>query len=67
MIITFGILGPWIAVHYSWRWLYFITSGFGIVAWVLLLVYVPESRKARSKEELGKNSRSRLVYLLDVF
>ncbi|KAJ4394047.1 hypothetical protein N0V93_003264 [Gnomoniopsis smithogilvyi] len=53
MIITFGILGPWIAVHYTWRWLYFITSGFGIVAWILLLVYVPESRKARSKEELA--------------
>lgn len=63
MIITFGILGPWIAVHYTWRWLYFITSGFGIVAWILLLLYVPESRKARSKEELGKISNFQVVTL----
>lgn len=52
MIVTFGILSPWISVNYTWRWVYFITSGIGIVAWLFLLALVPESRRQRSKEEL---------------
>ncbi|KAI3395996.1 hypothetical protein diail_567 [Diaporthe ilicicola] len=53
MIITFGILAPWISVNYTWRWVYFITSAIGIIAWFFLLAFVPETRKQRSKEELA--------------
>lgn len=52
MIVTFGILAPWISVNYTWRYVYYITSGIGIVAWLFLIGLVPESRKQRSKEEL---------------
>lgn len=53
MIVLFGILGPWIATNYTWRYVYFITSAIGIVAWLALLVLVPETRVLRSKAELA--------------
>jgi predicted MFS family arabinose efflux permease len=53
MIIVFGILAPWISVNYTWRWVYFITSALGIFAWFFLIAFVPESRRQRSKAELG--------------
>lgn len=53
MIITFGILAPWISVNYTWRWVYFITSAIGIFAWFFLIAFVPESRRQRTKAELG--------------
>lgn len=61
MIVTFGILAPWISVNYTWRWVYFITSGIGILAWLFLIALVPESRRQRSKEELSA-SRRRLTF-----
>lgn len=57
MIVTFGILGPWIAVNYTWRYVYYITSAIGIVAWIFLIFFVPETRVVRSKEELGMSAR----------
>lgn len=53
MIITFGILAPWISVNYTWRWVDVITSAIGIFAWFFLIAFVPESRKQRTKAELG--------------
>lgn len=53
MIVLFGILGPWIAVNYTWRYVYFITSAIGILAWLGLIAYVPETRVSRSKAELA--------------
>ncbi|KAI7775820.1 hypothetical protein LA080_006234 [Diaporthe eres] len=53
MIITFGILAPWISVNYTWRWVYYITSAIGIFAWFFLIAFVPESRRQRSKAELA--------------
>ncbi|KAJ4390954.1 hypothetical protein N0V93_004553 [Gnomoniopsis smithogilvyi] len=53
MIVTFGILAPYISTEYTWRWVYLITSGIGIFAWIFLIAFVPESRKMRSKEELS--------------
>ena len=53
MLVLFGVLSPWIAANYSWRWIYWITSGLCLVAWVGLIFLVPETRKLRSKEELG--------------
>lgn len=53
MIVLFGILGPWISVNYTWRYVYFITSAIGILAWAGLILFVPETRVVRSKEELS--------------
>lgn len=53
MIVLFGTLSPWLAVNHTWRWVYFITSGIGIFAWIFIILLVPESRVERSKEELG--------------
>lgn len=61
MIITFGILAPWISVNYTWRWVYYITSAIGIFAWFFLIAFVPESRRQRSKAELGEYLASNLI------
>ncbi|OAA65699.1 major facilitator superfamily transporter [Niveomyces insectorum RCEF 264] len=53
MMAVFGVLGPYIAVNYTWRWLYFITSGACVLAWILLICFVPETRVVRSKQELN--------------
>ncbi|PKS12348.1 hypothetical protein jhhlp_001648 [Lomentospora prolificans] len=53
VIIALGIAAPYVAANYTWRWLYFITSGLGILAWILLIVGLPETRWKRSKEELS--------------
>lgn len=52
MIVLFGILAPYISTNYTWRWVYLITSGIGVFAWLFLIAFVPESRRMRSKEEL---------------
>lgn len=44
---------PIIVHRLSWRWIYYITSGVGIVAWLLLIAFVPETRYFRSDAELG--------------
>ncbi|CAK7218216.1 hypothetical protein SBRCBS47491_003434 [Sporothrix bragantina] len=53
MMTIFGILSPYIAVEHSWRWIYLITSAVGVLAWILLIVFVPETRIVRSKQELN--------------
>ena len=53
MMTVFGIVGPYIAVNYTWRWLYWITSGGGILAWIGLILFVPETRTMRTKAELS--------------
>jgi MFS family permease len=54
IIITgLGTVSPYIASNYDWRWLYFITSGFAVLAWLLLLIFLPETRWMRSREELS--------------
>jgi MFS family permease len=53
-ITLLGIVSPYIASNYSWRWLYFITSGLGIIAWIGLIFFLPETRWTRSKEALSK-------------
>ena len=54
IIIGLGIASPYVAANYTWRWLYYITSGFGFIAWLLLVAFLPETRWTRSKEELGR-------------
>ncbi|ERT00551.1 hypothetical protein HMPREF1624_03925 [Sporothrix schenckii ATCC 58251] len=53
MMTIFGMLSPYIAVEHSWRWIYLITSSVGVLAWVLLIAFVPETRVKRSKQELN--------------
>lgn len=53
VITILGIVTPYIASVHDWRWIYYITSGGGIVAWLLLIVFLPETRWTRSKEELS--------------
>lgn len=53
VIIALGIAAPYIAANHTWRWLYYITSGFGILAWLLLIAGLPETRWPRSKPELS--------------
>ncbi|KAI6351107.1 hypothetical protein MCOR25_010137 [Pyricularia grisea] len=52
LIISVGIATPYIAANYSWRWIYWITSGFGVFAWVLLLGFMPETRFTRCTKAL---------------
>lgn len=54
IIIGLGIAAPYIAANYDWRYLYYATSGLGIIAWIMLGVLLPETRWTRSKEMLGK-------------
>ncbi|EFQ34331.1 major facilitator superfamily transporter [Colletotrichum graminicola] len=53
IIIALGVLAPWISSNYTWRWMYYITSGLGIVAWGVVIAFVPETRWTRSQEELS--------------
>ncbi|KAL0933671.1 major facilitator superfamily transporter [Colletotrichum truncatum] len=59
IIIGLGVAAPWVSANYTWRWLYYITSGLGILAWALLIAFLPETRWSRSQEELsGQNASS---------
>ncbi|KAF6803704.1 major facilitator superfamily transporter [Colletotrichum sojae] len=53
IIIGLGVATPWLSANYTWRWIYYITSGLGVVAWALLIAFLPETRWTRSKEELS--------------
>ncbi|KAK2017442.1 major facilitator superfamily transporter [Colletotrichum eremochloae] len=53
IIIALGVLAPWVSSNYTWRWMYYITSGLGIAAWGLVIAFLPETRWSRSPEELS--------------
>ncbi|KAK9778034.1 putative Major facilitator superfamily domain-containing protein [Seiridium cardinale] len=53
IIIGLGIAAPYVAANFTWRILYFVTSGFGILAWGLMIAFLPETRWKRGKEELS--------------
>lgn len=54
IIIALGIAAPYISANYNWRYLYYATSGAGIIAWLLLIALLPETRWTRSTQMLGK-------------
>ncbi|KAJ4424439.1 hypothetical protein N0V82_000961 [Gnomoniopsis sp. IMI 355080] len=60
IIIGLGIAAPYIAANYDWRYLYYATSGLGIVAWLLLGAILPETRWTRSKELLAGKPEEKL-------
>ncbi|KAH9887514.1 major facilitator superfamily transporter [Xylariomycetidae sp. FL2044] len=51
--IAVGVASPYVAVAHSWRWIYWITSGLGVAAWLLIALCVPETRWSRSPAELA--------------
>ncbi|KAF2995290.1 hypothetical protein E8E14_002233 [Neopestalotiopsis sp. 37M] len=53
VIIGLGIAAPYVAANFTWRILYFATSGFGVLAWGLMIAFLPETRWTRGKEELS--------------
>lgn len=52
-IVAIGVTSPIIVVQLSWRWIYYITSAVGILAWIGIIFLVPETRWERTREELG--------------
>ena len=52
-IVILGLLGPYLSAHYTWRWIYWITSVLGVIMWVLIMVLVPETKWKRSEDELS--------------
>jgi hypothetical protein len=56
--MALGITAPIIVVTIGWRFIYFLTSGVAVFAWLMLVFFAPESRWMRSPAELGKHSYS---------
>lgn len=52
IIIALGVAAPYVAANFTWRILYFATSGLGILAWGLMIAFLPETRWTRGKGEL---------------
>lgn len=61
IIIGLGIAAPYISANYDWRYLYFATSGAGILAWIVLIALLPETRWTRSKEMLAGQPEEKLA------
>lgn len=61
IIISLGIAAPYISANYNWRYLYFATSGAGILAWLMLIGLLPETRWTRSKEMLAGRPEEKLA------
>ncbi|TQN69605.1 putative MFS-type transporter [Colletotrichum shisoi] len=53
LIVSLGIMSPIIVSRLSWRFIYWITSGVGVLAWFGLIFLVPETRWIRSDDELA--------------
>jgi MFS family permease len=65
IIITgLGTVAPYLASNYDWRWLYYITSGVGIIAWFLLIAFLPETRWIRTQAELSMSDAS--IFLVNL-
>jgi MFS family permease len=54
IIVGIGIGSPVIVATKGWRFLYYVTSGLAIGAWIGLIFGVPETRWMRCQSELGK-------------
>jgi MFS family permease len=52
-IIALGFASPYISANFTWRIIYYLSSGLGFVAWMLMIFFLPETRWMRSNEELS--------------
>jgi DHA2 family multidrug resistance protein len=43
------LLGGWLTEDYSWRWVFYVNVPFGILAWLGIAAYLPETAKRRSQ------------------
>ena len=46
-------LGGWIIDSYSWRWIFYINLPIGVVAILMAMAFLPESREARKIDSRG--------------
>lgn len=53
IIVSIGIFSPMIIAATDWRWIYWITACPAAVAWVLIVIFVPETRWRRTTQELS--------------
>ncbi|EGY13625.1 hypothetical protein VD0002_g6572 [Verticillium dahliae] len=60
IIVSLGIASPIIVARIDWRFIYYLTSGVAIMAWIGIIFLVPETRWVRSADELAGKE----VYLL---
>ncbi|KAI9699573.1 MAG: hypothetical protein M1820_007071 [Bogoriella megaspora] len=56
IIVSIGLGAPYAIAELNWRWLYYILGILGAFSWVLLLLFVPETRWLRTSEELNGES-----------
>ncbi|KAL9078211.1 MAG: hypothetical protein Q9157_002864 [Trypethelium eluteriae] len=56
IIVTIGLAAPYVIADLDWRWLYYILGILGAFSWILLLLFVPETRWMRTSEELNGES-----------
>lgn len=54
-IVAIGLTSPLIVVRLSWRWIYYITAGTGLLVWIAMIFLVPETKWNRSPAELCKS------------
>ncbi|KAH8900625.1 major facilitator superfamily transporter [Thozetella sp. PMI_491] len=52
-IVAIGVTSPLIVVKLSWRWIYYITAGTGVIVWIAMIFLIPETRWIRSPDELA--------------
>lgn len=43
------MLGGWLTQDYSWHWVFYVNVPFGILAWLGVAAYLPETEKRRSQ------------------
>lgn len=53
IIVGLGIASPVIVLDMSWRWIYYFTAMFALLSWIALCIFLPETRWARTNEELS--------------
>ncbi|KAF1812742.1 MFS general substrate transporter [Eremomyces bilateralis CBS 781.70] len=58
--VASGVLSPIVIIHWGWRELYAILGGAVFVAWLLVCIFVPETRWERTPEELNGQSKFHL-------
>ncbi|ORY70914.1 major facilitator superfamily domain-containing protein [Pseudomassariella vexata] len=59
-IVSIGLTSPLIITRLSWRWIYYLTGGVGVLAWFMIIFLVPETRWVRTPDELAGKEVYRL-------
>lgn len=52
--MTLGVATPYIIGQASWRTIYFVTAGAGLIFWFIVALVVPETKYHRSEGEESK-------------